>query len=75
MRGALNKSFVYIKELIFLPFKTGSSVRAFVVICKKAAVFMYNKNRLGFTFNFNLEAFAAGVFDIRGFAEDVCHDV
>ncbi len=36
---------------------------------------MHHEYRLCFAFNFELEAFAAGVFDVTGFAENVCHNV
>lgn len=36
---------------------------------------MHYEYRLYLTFNFELEAFASGVFDVTGFAENVCHNV
>jgi hypothetical protein len=73
--GTLNKGFIQVEKLVFLPFETGAGMRALVVIGKKLAVFMHDKNGLGFAFDFNLETFAARVFDISGFAENVSHNV
>ena len=75
MGGALDKCFIKIQKLVFLPFETGAGMRTFVVIGKKFTVFMHDKNGLGFAFDFNLETFAARVFDICGFAENVGHYV
>ena len=36
---------------------------------------MNHKDILSFSFNFDLKTFAAGVIDIRSFAENMCHDV
>ena len=72
---ALDQRFVQIKKLVFLPFQVGAGMWAIIVISKELAVFMYHKNRLCFSVDFDFETFAAGVFDITGFAENVCHDV
>jgi len=75
MRCTLDQFFIEIEELVLLPFETGAGMRALVEISKEFAIFMYHENRLGFTFYFNLETLTAGVFDIAGSAEYVCHNV
>ena len=75
MGGALHECFIKIQKLVFLPFQRGTGMRTFIVIGIKLAVFMYYKNRLCFTFYFELEAFTARVFDVAGFAENVSHNV
>jgi len=75
MGRALNQRLVQIKKLVFLPFQAGSGVRAAVVISKKLTVLVHHKNRRCFALDFDIKAFAAGVFDITGFAENVAHDV
>lgn len=69
MCRTLDQLIVEIKKLILLPFKIGSGMWALVVISKELAIFMHNKNRPGVAFYLKLEAFAAGIFDISGFAE------
>lgn len=75
MGSTLYEGFVEIKELVFLPFQCGAGMRAFIVISEKFTVFMYHEYRLYLTFDFKLETFTAGVFDVTGFAENVCHNV
>lgn len=75
MGGTLNKGFIQVQELVFLPFETGAGMRALIVKGKKLTVLMHDKNGLGFSLDFNLETFTARVFDIGGFAENVCHNV
>ena len=75
MGGALYQCFIKIKKLVFLPFEAGTSVWAMVVKSKKFTILVYHKDRLDFTSDFKLKTFAAGVFDISGFAENVGHDV
>ena len=75
MCGALYKCFIQIKKLVLLPFKAGAGVRAPVVISKKFTIFLHDKNRLFFTIYFKLKTFAAGIFNIGGFAKNVCHNV
>jgi len=75
VRGALDQGIVQIEEFILLPFETGTGMRTLIVIGKKITVFMHHEDVTSFTFYFDLETFTAGVFDIGGFAENVCHDV
>jgi len=75
MRRTLDKCLVEIKELVLLPFKTGTGMRTLVEISKELTVFMYDKNSLGSIIYYDLETFAARVFDISCFAEYVCHNV
>ncbi len=72
---ALDQCLVQVKKLVFLPLQAGTGVRAIVVISKKLAVLVYDKDRLCFALDFDIKTFAAGVFDIAGFAEKVAHDV
>jgi hypothetical protein len=73
--GALNKGFVQIQKLVFLPFEGGTGMRALIEVAVKFPVFMYNKDGLGFAFDFNLKCLAAGVFNIVCIAENVSHNV
>lgn len=75
MSRALYQLLVEVQKLILLPFKTGASMRATVVISKECCVFVHHKNGLSFTFYFDLKTFAARVFDVGCLAENVCHDV
>ena len=75
MGGTLDERFIKIEELIFLPFEAGAGMRAFIVIGKKFAIFMYHEDGLGFAFDLDLKTFTAGVFDFAGFAENVGHNV
>jgi len=75
MCGALDELLFQIEKLVFLPFETCSGVRALIVISKELTIFMHHKNRLGFTLDFNLETFAARVFDIDGFTDYVHNNV
>jgi len=75
MRSTLDERFVQIEKLVFLPFKTGASMWTLIVISKKIAILVYDKNGPGSAFDFNLETFTARVFDIGGFAENVFHNV
>ncbi len=72
---ALNQRFIQIEKLVLLPFETGTGMRAFIVIRKKFTVFVHHKDGASFAFDFEFETFAAGVFDIGGFAEYVRHNV
>jgi len=73
--SALDECFVQVQKLIFLPLQRRTGVWASVVISEEFTLFMYDKNRLCFTFDFELETFTAGVFDVAGFAENVGHNV
>ena len=75
MGCTLDERFVQIQKLVFLPFQCGTRMWASIVISVKRAIFMYHEYRLHLAFDFELEAFAAGVFDVAGFAENVCHNV
>lgn len=75
MRCTLNQSPVHIKKLVLLPFQTGACVWALIEISKELAVFMHDENRPVFMTDFYLETFAAGVFNIGCFAENICHNV
>lgn len=75
MRRALDQCLVHVEELVFLPFEVGAGVRAFVDITVERPVFMYHENGLRLAFDLRFEAFAAGIVDIGGFAEYVCHNV
>lgn len=75
MCGALNQLFIKIQELIFLPLKIDAGMRALIMISKEFSIFMCHKDGMCFAFDFDFETFAAGVFDVCGFAEKLCHDV
>jgi len=75
MGGTLDQFFIQIEELVFLPFQVGTGMRAFIVVCEEFTIFMDEENRPGLAFDFDLETFAAGVFDIGGFADNMGHDV
>jgi len=75
MSRALDQFFVQVKELIFLPLQVSTCVWAVIVISEKFTVFVNHENGLSFSVDFYLKAFAAGVFNIGGFAKNVCHDV
>ena len=60
---------------MFLPVEAGTGMRAPVVISKEFTILVYHKNRLRFTFDFEFETSAAGVFDIASFAKNVGHDL
>lgn len=75
MGGTLDKRFIQVEKLVFLPFQAGAGMWTFVVVGKEFTVFMHDKNRLGFPFDFDLETFTARVFYIGGFAENVSHNV
>ena len=73
--GALNQLFIEIEKLIFLPLQVSAGVWATIDVGKKLTVLFYEKYRSGFTSNFKLETFAAGVFDIAYFAKIMSHNV
>ena len=75
MCGALYQFFVQVKKLVLLPFQAGAGMWTLVVISKEFAIFMHHKNIPGFAFDFDLETFAARVFNIGSFAKKVCHNV
>ena len=72
---ALYQCLVEIKKLVLLPLKAGTGMRALVVKSKEFTILVYDKNSSGLAPDFEFETFAAGVFDIRGFAENVGHVV
>ncbi len=75
MGGALDEFFIEIEKLVLLPFEIGAGMWTLIVIGKKLAILVYYEDRLGFTFDLDLETLTAGVFDITGFAENVGHNV
>ena len=75
MRSALYERVVEIKKLVFLPVKINAGVWALIVISEKLSILMHHKNIAGLSLYFQLKTFAAGVFDIGCFAENVCHVV
>ena len=75
MYRTLYEFIIQIQELIFLPLERGTGMWAAIVISEKFAIFMDHENRLRFALYFELKTFTAGVFDISGFAENVCHNV
>lgn len=75
MGSTLNECFIKIQKLVFLPFQRGTGMRAFIVVSEKCAIFMHHEYRLHLAFDLELKAFAARVFDISSFAENVGHDV
>jgi len=72
---ALYQRLIQVEKLVFLPFKAGACMWALIVISKELSILVHHKNVVGFTVDFKLETFAAGVFDISGFAENVAHNV
>jgi len=80
MGSALDQRLVQIEELILLPLEVGTGMRTPIVISVEQAVLVYHEDRPGFAPDLDLEALAAGIFDIGGFAEGVfigygCHGV
>jgi hypothetical protein len=69
MGRTLDQFLVDIEKLVFLPFETGTRMRALVVISEELGILVNHKNGPGFTFDLEFETLAAGVFDIGGFAE------
>ncbi len=75
MRSTLDQLFIKIQKLIFLPFKIDAGMRALIMISKKFPVFMYHEDGERFTFDSDFETFAARVFDVCSFAENMSHNV
>lgn len=75
MGSALYQCIVHIQKLVFLPFQVGSGMRALIVVGEKFTIFMYDKNSLHFTIDFDLKALAARVFYVGSFTKNVCHNV
>ena len=69
MGSALDQGLVEIEELVLLPLEVDAGMRALVVIGVELSVLVYHEDRLGFTSDFDLEALAAGVFDIGDFTQ------
>ena len=69
MGSTLDQRLVQIEKLVFLPLEVDAGMRTLVVIRVELTVFMHHEDRLGFACDIDLEALAAGIFDIGDFTQ------
>ena len=69
MYRALDQGIIHIQKLVFLPFKAGTCMRALVSVGVETTILVDNKYALRFAFDFDLEAFTAGVRNIAAMAQ------